>query len=310
VAEGSGDAFARGNVKATWTGNGPDAGSRAGAAGGDSLALGGKGPAHAISNEAQLHQAGGPGASSEVTFRGHARLWQDVNSVAAPVIELNRQKQTLTASSTDPAEPVKVVMMRSSGPGTAQAAGGQGSNGRVLAGQQAGTDDRSGKSTAPSVIRVHGGDLWYSDVERRAQMHGAVVADTGGTESISDQVELFLTPAGQPQPSGAPFLPQARVGDQKSQPNSAGAPSQVDRMTATGHVVLTSEGRRGTGQQLTFTSRTGDYVLTGTPAAAPRMTDPQRGTVTGETVIFHSRDNSVSVEGGAQKTRTDTTAPR
>jgi lipopolysaccharide export system protein LptA len=81
-------------------------------------------------------------------------------------------------------------------------------------------------------------------------------------------------------------------------------------MTATGHVVLTSQGRRGTGQQLTYISRTGDYVLTGTPAAAPRMTDLQRGTVTGQTLIFHSRDNSVSIEGGSQKTRTDTTAPR
>ena len=309
VAQSSGDAFAHGNVKATWTGNGPNTGSRAGAAGGDSLALGGKGPAHAVANEAQLHQAGGAMASGEATFRGHARLWQDANSVAAPVIEINREKQILTANSTDPAEPVRVVMVSAAGPGTAQPTSAQ-----ISAGQPPGTGEVRGKSSAPSVIRMHGGDLWYSDAERRTLMHGAalgtVVADTGGVESVSDQVELFLTPAGQPHPSGAPSTPQARVEGQASQPNSAGAPSQVDRMTATGHVVLTSQGRRGTGEQLTYTSRTGDYVLTGTPAASPRMTDPQRGTVTGETLIFHSRDNSVSVEGGAQKTRTDTTAPR
>ena len=304
VAEGSGDAFAHGNVKATWAGNGPNTGGRAGAAGGESLALGGKGPAHAIANEAQLRQTGNAGTGSEATFRGRARLWQDANSVAAPIIEANRQKQILTASSNDPAESVRVVLVSAAGPETAQAS----------TGQRAGAGEVRSKSSAPSVIRMHGGDLWYSDVERRALMRGAplgpVVADTGGVESISDRVELFLTPAGQPNPSGVPSSPQARVGGQVSQPNSAGATSQVDRMLATGHVVLTSQGRRGTGEQLTYTSRTGDYVLTGTSAAAPRMTDPQRGTVTGETLIFHSRDNSVNVEGGAQKTRTDTTAPR
>ena len=81
-------------------------------------------------------------------------------------------------------------------------------------------------------------------------------------------------------------------------------------MTASGRVVLTSEGRLGTGEQLTYTSRTGDYVLTGSAAAPPRMTDPVRGNVSGEALIFHSRDNSVNVEGGGQKTKTETTAPR
>ena len=81
-------------------------------------------------------------------------------------------------------------------------------------------------------------------------------------------------------------------------------------MTATGHVVLVSEGRRGTGEQLVYSGATGDYVLTGTAAARPRMTDPGRGNVTGEVLIFHSRDDSVSIEGGGHQTRTETTAPQ
>jgi hypothetical protein len=40
------------------------------------------------------------------------------------------------------------------------------------------------------------------------------------------------------------------------------------------------------------------------------MTDPQRGSATGEALIFHSRDDSVSIEGGTQETRTDTNAPK
>jgi lipopolysaccharide export system protein LptA len=81
-------------------------------------------------------------------------------------------------------------------------------------------------------------------------------------------------------------------------------------MTARGRVAVTSQGRRGTGEQLVYASENGEYVLTGTAAAPPRMTDPARGTVTGEALIFHSRDDSVSVEGGGRKTTTETTAPK
>jgi lipopolysaccharide export system protein LptA len=81
-------------------------------------------------------------------------------------------------------------------------------------------------------------------------------------------------------------------------------------MTARGHVVLTSQGRRGTGEQLVYSSETGEYVLTGTAATPPRMTDPVRGSVTGEALIFNSRDESVRAEGGGRKTTTETSAPK
>ena len=83
-------------------------------------------------------------------------------------------------------------------------------------------------------------------------------------------------------------------------------------MTARGHVVLTSEGRRGTGEQLVYTSATGEYVLTGSASKPPKMTDPARGTVSGEALIFRGRDDNVSVEsgGGGRKTTTETTTPK
>ena len=114
VSQQSGDAFAHGNVKATWTSQGATAG--AGSAGGQNagqgnVALGGQGPAHVIAEDAQLHQSTG-----EATFRGHARLWQQANSVSGPLIVLDRQKQTLVASTKDPADPVKAVLLSASGP--------------------------------------------------------------------------------------------------------------------------------------------------------------------------------------------------
>ena len=269
VSQESGDAFAHGDVKATWMDNGKS-GARAGA---ESMSLGGQGPAHAIAQEAQLHRA-----NNQATFKGHARIWQQANSIAGPVIVLNRDTRTLVSRSADPAEPVRVVLLSAGGIEPGSAAGASSAR------------DASGKPSTPSVIRVRGGQLDFSDVDRKAVIVGGalgnVEAETTTSTSSSNRVELFLLPAGAHGGNGT---------------------RQVDRMIAGGHVVLTSQGRRGTGEQLTYTSKTGDYVLTGTPAAPPRIADPARGNVTGEALIFNSRDDSVSIEGGGQETRTETT---
>lgn len=287
VSHDSGDAFAHGNVKATWFDPGggkagttvPQRGKPANAAARqNSMALGGQGPAHVIADEAELQQASGV-----ATFRGYARLWQQANSVSGPLIVMDRQKQTLVARSTDPAEPVQAVLLSASSPAASKNAG-----------KDAG---KSGewKSAGPSVIRVRGGDLKYSDAERKAVMRGGalgtVEAETGTATSISDQVELTLLPPG-------------------NHAGKDGAPGQVDRMTASGHVVVSSQGRRGTGDLLVYTNESGEYVLTGSAASPPKMIDPARGTVSGDVLRFDSRDSSISVEGGGQKTITETTAPK
>ena len=290
VSHGSGDAFAHGNVKATWLDNGTakpgQQGSSAGAASSQGNAsLGGKGPTHVVAAEAQLsHPAGS--ADSVATFRGHARLWQEANSVAAPVIVLDRQKQTLVATSTNPAEPVNTVLLSAGGLDTS--AGSNKPSGDTA-------KESQNKARTPSVITVRGGDLKYSDAERKAVMRagalGSVVADTPTATSTSNQVDLILLPPG-------------------NHAGKDGGQAQVDRMTASGHVVVTSEGRRGTGEQLVYTGENGEYVLTGTAAVPPRMTDATRGNVTGEALIFHSRDDSVSIEGGGRRTTTETTTQK
>jgi lipopolysaccharide export system protein LptA len=282
VSQQSGDAFAHGNVKATWSGGAPGAtpGRQTAAAGNNAsqgaMAIGGNGPAHVVASDAHLNESTG-----EATFRGHARLWQQANSIAGPEIVLNQHMQTLVAKTNDPEEPVRAVLL---------SAGGAPGMSAGTSPDQNGDGAATGKSATPSVIRVHGGDLWYSDAEHRGVMHSgvlsAVVAETATATSSSDQLELRLMPAG---------------------PN--GGQAQVDRMIASGHVVLSSQGRRGVGEQLVYSSVTGDYVLTGTNSTPPHMSDPDRGNVTGEALIFHSRDDSVSIEGGGRETITRTTAP-
>jgi lipopolysaccharide export system protein LptA len=270
--QATGDGFAQGNVKATWMEGAADQGE-----GAQPVLLGGRGPMHAIAAEADFHHSSG-----EASFRGHARLWQQDNSISGPLIVLDREKQTLVARTSQAAEPVTVVMLGAPGPKSAGGARG---------------GMRQESSSAPAVIRVRGGDLWYSGEERRAILRAAplaaVTAQSGAVESTSKQVELFLAPAG------------AAAGAA-----GAGLAAQVERMVASGHVVLSAQGRRGTGEQLAYTSRTGAYVLTGTASAPPRLTDPQYGSVTGSALIFNSRNDSVSIEGRGQETMTETTVPR
>jgi lipopolysaccharide export system protein LptA len=200
------------------------------------------------------------------------------------VIVLDRQKQTLVSSSNNSSEPVKAVLLSAGGlqPGASSSKEGAGK-------------DAAGNSKAPSVITVYGGGLKYSDAEHKAVMRagglGPVVAEMPTATSNSEEVELLLLPAG-------------------NHAGKDGGQAQVDRMTAHGNVVVTSQGRRGTGEQLVYTGETGDYVLTGTSALPPKMTDSMRGNVTGAALIFHSRDDSVSIEGGGKRTTTETTAPK
>ncbi len=295
VSQASGDAFARGNVKATWFNDTADKGGdkpaqpargSSAAAGHGNVSLGGQGPVHAVAAEAQLHQASG-----EAVFQGQARLWQQGDSIAAPAIVLDRTKQTLVAHSANPAEPVRVVLVSAASavPGKKAASGS-------VSGQASGQASGSASGpAAPSVIRMRGSDLKYSDAERKVVMRagaaGNVIAETGTATTVSGEVDLTLLPPG-------------------NHAGKDGAAAQVDRMTASDHVTVTSQGRRGTGERLTYSSETDQYVLTGTAAVPPRLTDPVRGTVTGEALIFNSRDDSVSIEGGGRKTTTETTAPR
>jgi lipopolysaccharide export system protein LptA len=81
-------------------------------------------------------------------------------------------------------------------------------------------------------------------------------------------------------------------------------------MTASGRVTVDWPGRHGTGEKLVYLSDDGSFTLTGSPATPPRMTDRDRGTVTGHALIYHSREDVVMVEGDGARTSTDTRSPK
>ena len=270
VSQESGDAMARGNVKGTWTGD-----TKSGNGAGSSVGFGAQGPVHVVAHEADLKRASGA-----ATFKGSVRMWQQGNSIEAPLVVLDRTKQTLLAQTMNAKTPVQVVLV------SAMA---------VLPGEQTGPKQTGPKQAAPSVITVSGGDLKYSGAERKAVMHagavGSVTANTADAKTTSNEVELVLLPAGERTRSG-------------------GAGGQVDRMTSRGNVVVSSVGRRGIGDQLVYSNDSGDFVLTGSVGAPPQLIDPVHGTVTGQALIFNSRNDSVRVDGEGRRTTTMTKAPK
>jgi lipopolysaccharide export system protein LptA len=145
---------------------------------------------------------------------------------------------------------------------------------------------------AQGVVRLSSQQLLYSDAERKAVFRNSVVAQDSTGTIRADQVEVVLAPA------------------QQAPGQKGSGAALVDHMIATGHVNLEEAGRKGTGDRLVYTTESGLFVLSGSPSAPPRLSDPQHGTVTGDALIFNSRDDSVSVSGGKSGAVTETRVPR
>jgi len=262
------DAAAEGSVKATYTQQKNQKGSQPAANPGPSL--GSDGPVHITANRAELHHA-----TNVSFFYGTpgtpARMWQGDNSVLAPVLEITRNPSTLKAH------------------------GDEGSTAPVV---NANLTSALGAKHQRSVVRVHSQTLVYSDADRRGDFHGSVTAEDSDGVIHAEQVEVYLTPAPKPAAGTTP----APAPSQQTQPSQ----TQLDRIVATGRVVITQPGRKGTGEKLVYTADDGKYILTGAPGVPPRINDEAKGTTTGATLIFNSQDASVVVSGGPASAVTET----
>ena len=255
----TGNATASGGVKATYRQ----------ASGQPATAFAGTGPVHVVADHAHLDHATGM-TIFYGTAKEQAKLWQGSNSIAAPVLELSRQRNTLAAhgASGDAAE---VNAVFTSGPASA------------TSGSHPATSTRPGQS---SVVRLQSRTLLYAENDHKAVFSGAVVAQTSSGTLHASFMDIYFSTA-----TGAARKEQG---------------SQVSKIVARGAVQLEQPGRKGTGEELTYTAEDGKFVLTGTNAVPPHLSDQVRGTVTGSALIFNDRDDSVIVSGGASKAVTQT----
>jgi lipopolysaccharide export system protein LptA len=208
-------------------------------------------------------------AQQTITFTGSPRLWQDGNAVEAPTLVLTEQPRGLLAESPADGPPAVHAVFVQHDP----------------------------KHPQPPV-RVTSRTLVYSDAERKARFTtGVTLIDNNGTVR-ADKMDVFLkaaTPAGSaPIPVAASHAPGAPMG------------GQLDHILATGDVFVEQPLRQGTGAELVYTADDGKFVLTGSAGRPPRIEDQQKGTVTGDALVFLSRDDKVDVENGGGRTVTTT----
>ena len=227
----TGDAFAQGNVKSTYSDLKAEP---------NGALLASASPIHVTSRTVIVH-----GSSAVAQYDGDVRLWQDANVVDAPSIEFDRDHRSMIARGSAN-HPVSTVLVQT---------------------------DQEGKA-AP--VALTSSRLVYTDSERRAHLDEDVVAKSGDVTITSKQMDAFL---------------QARGPMDNSQASPAG---KLDKIVASGQVVITQPSRHGEGSKLTYTTADDKLVLTGGP---PSIFDAERGKITGVSLTFFRHDDRVLVEG-------------
>ncbi|MEK6397145.1 MAG: LptA/OstA family protein, partial [Terriglobus sp.] len=136
----------------------------------------------------------------------------------------------------------------------------------------------TGKAQTGGVVRIIGTTLLYVPAEKSQPAHaditGGVRMQTAGAVLTAKQAVATLFGSGSGVLSG-----------------------KVQQIVSTGDVTLTQPGRTGQGERLVYTSADAKYVLTGTAQNPPHITDSQKGSITGPTLVLHGADESVEVEG-------------
>ena len=287
----TGDAAAEGSVKASY--------AQSGSA---------DEPVHVLAARAELKHD-----SQIATFHGvagtPARLWQGASQVDAPVLQFEQKERRLLAHGEGQGAPMAVhtVLVRGDLPGPLRrpdAARTKAAPGKLITGGKA------------DVVRVASRELVYSDEARKAEFTGGVEVEGRDGSMRGQQVVVYLEPA-QTGVAGKTVLQNGGKTDgmKTNRVSAAGGSGfmagSVERMVVSGHVDMEQPGRRATGEQLVYTASDGLFVLTGTPTVLPKVTDDQRGTVTGTSLRFHSGDDNIVVSNGGesgagQRVRTET----
>ncbi len=201
-------------------------------------------------------------ATGTTHFTGNTvRMWQAGSQVEAPVIDLDRTKKTLTAYGNTAADTVHATLARQPGkPGA--------------------------KATPP--VSILSKRMTYTDATRQLDFAGDVlVKEATGMLRAADALVYLAAPAAAATPAQA-----------KADSTENLFAGKLERVVATGQVILQEPGRKATGDRIVYTTADETYVLTGTKADPPRLEDETRGSVTGAQLRFVRGDESVEVVGG------------
>jgi len=254
INRATGDAFAEGNVKSTYS----DLKAQP-----DGAMLASSDPIHVTSRSMTEHRASSSSSSSAIAiYTGDARLWQDANVVEAPILQFDRDHRTLfahgLAPTQDQTQPVSTVLVQV---------------------------DKTGKVTP---VHVTSARLNYADLERRVFLDGGVTTKSGDATMTGEQMTVFLLPRSQSKEGTNPSMPGqvdriiAEHGVVIKQPTRHATGDRLVYTSADDKFVLTggppsifdAEQGKTTGNSLTF-YRHDDRVLVEGRETSPAVTRTQ-----------------------------------
>jgi lipopolysaccharide export system protein LptA len=137
--------------------------------------------------------------------------------------------------------------------------------------------DQNGKAVPVSITSSR---LAYRDSERRIGFEGSVMVRSADLTITSKEMDVFLAPTGE-------TLVAPRASGREG-------PARLEKIVASGAVVITERTRRAMGEKLVYTTSDERVVLTGGP---PSIFDAEHGKITGVSLTLFRRDDRVVVEG-------------
>jgi lipopolysaccharide export system protein LptA len=240
-------------------------------------------PTHILADRAHMVHATQVGEFSG-TDAHPAKMWQGPSQVEAARLILNGADKTLHARTSSVGAQVHAVFAEV--PRTAVVVEKTAEDGAKRKGGAG-----SGNGPGTGFVRVASDTMDYSDVRREGLFSGKVHVEGTLGEAHADRGVVVLDPAKPGQAGGAKDAAQAGpVGN-----GMFGG--SVQRVVLLGGVVMEQPGRRATGEQLTYTAATGDYVLTGSGVRPPLVVDATQGSVTGATLLFGGEGSNIVVAG-------------
>jgi len=120
-------------------------------------------------------------------------------------------------------------------------------------------------------VNVTSDRLSYVDAERKAVFSGHVLIRGADATTTAENVQVLLSPHG------------------------SQASSQLDRIIATGDIVIQQKARKATGNLLVYTAQDEKFVLTASEGRSPSIFDAEQGQITGDSLTFFTRDDRVLV---------------
>lgn len=201
--------------------------------------------------------------AGDVTFRGHARLWQGQAVLQADQIAVSQKEGTLEATG-------NVVAVFPQAPG----------EGPQL--PISPTAKRSGAANGtakPTVWQIRAQQLTFSDEQSAAHLVGDVTASSEQGSLHSATLDVYLAP------------PAANQNATAS--NSAFGGRGLERAVAQGGVIVSQNGVHGYAQRAEYDAVRGKFVFSG---GQPRITDGNGNTTTGHSLTFDVASDTISVD--------------